>query len=106
VFLHQVVLTALDPMTHQAYITTGGAIIIAILSTVLPAILGQNWLTGRRAKRAAEQSAQAVAQTSKTGNGYALRTEQALQRIERALESQGDRLTTLTDRFNSHIEKD
>jgi type II secretory pathway pseudopilin PulG len=106
VFLHHALLAALDSATHQAYITTGGAIIIAILSAVLPVLLGQNWLNGRRTKRAAESSAKAAAQTAKTGNGFALRTEEALARIERALESQGGQIITLTNRFNNHIDKD
>ncbi len=98
-YLHDVALVALDPVTHQAYITTGGQIIIAMLGVGIPAQIYQNWVNGKRSKKAVEQ-------TAKVGNGWSGRTDETLAEIKRLVIDQGQDLRTLTNRFNAHIDAD
>ena len=98
---------------HRDVITTGGQIVLAFLGlmTVLVTYflerLRREVKKGRDGQEETAENARLAAERSKpTGNGYALRTEQSLARIEARLDRIDRRVESNTNRLNAHIDKE
>jgi ABC-type transporter Mla subunit MlaD len=90
----------IDPF-YGNVVTTGGAIIITILTVGLPLVVGQNFVNGRRAKKAVEQ-------TTNTGNGFAAETRQTLSEVRDSLRNVHRRLDAQNDhaaRRDDHVDR-
>ncbi len=103
---------ALIAPEHRDVITTGGQVLIAIVTT-LGAIQVALIQQGRRENRRILDAAQAAAERSEpTGDGFARRVEAALARVEHDLggvrseiRATNRRLDTTAERLDRHIDR-
>lgn len=80
-------LQAVGPIVPEGrdYITTGGAVLIALITTVGGVLTTQGWRTRKAVNRAATSAQDAADKVTPVSNGFTGKVEATLARIERDL---------------------